>query len=92
MPTRAGFGVCTFDQAQETSASDAYWSAVLDVARENVELIQLSVVRENRPARRIYESAGFLEFGVEIKASKYGDKYYDEALMALDFSRPADFS
>jgi ribosomal protein S18 acetylase RimI-like enzyme len=61
-------------------------SAVLDVARENVELIQLSVVRENRPARKLYESAGFLEFGMEQKASKLGDKYYDEAHMALDFS------
>jgi GNAT superfamily N-acetyltransferase len=67
-------------------------NAVLDVARENVELIQLSVVRENRPARRLYESVGFLEFGMELKALKQGDKYYDEALMALDFSRPADFS
>jgi L-amino acid N-acyltransferase YncA len=67
-------------------------SAVLDVAREKVELVQLSVVRGNRPARALYESAGFLEFGVEPKASKYGDKYYDEALMALDFSHPADFS
>jgi GNAT superfamily N-acetyltransferase len=63
-------------------------SAVLGVARENVELIQLSVVRENRPARRLYESVGFLEFGMEPKASKLGDKYYDEAHMALDFSRP----
>jgi RimJ/RimL family protein N-acetyltransferase len=52
----------------------------------------LSVVRENGPARRLYESAGFLEFGVETKASKYGDKYYDEALMALDLGRPAGFS
>ena len=67
-------------------------SAVLDVARENVELIQLSVVKENRPARRLYESVGFLEFGMEPKASKLGDKYYDEAHMALDFSRPVDFS
>lgn len=41
---------------------------------------------------RLYESVGFLEFGVERKASKYGDKYYDEALMALDFGRPTDFS
>jgi ribosomal protein S18 acetylase RimI-like enzyme len=65
--------------------------AVLDVARENVELVQLSVVKENRPARRLYESVGFLEFGVEPKASKYGDKYYDEVHMALDFARPADF-
>ena len=61
-------------------------SAVLDVARENVELIQLSVVSENPAARRLYESAGFLQFGLERKASKYGDKYYDEALMVLDFS------
>jgi ribosomal protein S18 acetylase RimI-like enzyme len=51
-------------------------TGVLDVARENVELIQLSVVKENRPARRLYESVGFLEFGVETKASKYGDQYY----------------
>jgi RimJ/RimL family protein N-acetyltransferase len=65
---------------------------VLDIARENVELIQSSVVAENRPARRLYESAGFVEYGLEIKASKYGDKYYDEALMALDFGRPTDFS
>ena len=66
--------------------------AVLDIARENVELIQLSVVREIRPARRLYESVGFLEFGMEPKALKLGDKYYDEAHMVLDFSRPADFA
>jgi ribosomal protein S18 acetylase RimI-like enzyme len=61
-------------------------SAVLDVARESVELIQLSVVQDNGPARRLYERSGFLEFGMERKASKLGDKYYDEAHMALDFS------
>lgn len=37
-------------------------NAVLDVARANVEIIQLSVVTENRPARRLYESMGF--FGI----------------------------
>ena len=67
-------------------------SAILNVAREHVEVIQLSVVRENGPARRLYESLGFLEFGVELKASKYGDTYYDETHMALDFSRASDFS
>jgi GNAT superfamily N-acetyltransferase len=60
-------------------------NAVLDVARQNVELIQLSVVRENRSARNLYESVGFLEFGMELKALKQGDKYYDEVHMALDF-------
>jgi ribosomal protein S18 acetylase RimI-like enzyme len=65
-------------------------NALLAVAREQVELVQLTVVSDNRPARRLYESVGFLEFGLEPKASKYGDRYYDEAHMALDFSRAAD--
>lgn len=86
------FGMYVRSSSRNLGVGRLLLSAVLDVARENVELIQLSVVRENRPARRLYESAGFLEFGVETKASKYGDKYYDEALMALDFSRPADVS
>jgi ribosomal protein S18 acetylase RimI-like enzyme len=66
-------------------------NAVLDAARENVELVQLTVVKENRPARRLYESVGFLEFGMESKATKHGDKYYDEAHMVLDFSHPPEF-
>lgn len=86
------FGMYVRSSSRNLGVGRLLLSAVLDVARENVELIQLSVVRENRPARRLYESVGFLEFGVETKASKYGDKYYDEALMVLDFSRPADVS
>ena len=86
------FGMYVRSSSRNLGVGRLLLRAVLDVARENVELIQLSVVRDNGPARRLYESAGFLEFGVETKASKYGDKYYDEALMALDFRRPADFS
>jgi len=67
-------------------------NAILDVARESVELVQLSVVSENRPALRLYQSVGFLEFGRETKASKYGEKYYDETLMVLDFSRAPEVS
>jgi ribosomal protein S18 acetylase RimI-like enzyme len=86
------FGMYVRPSSRNLGVGRLLLSAVLDVARENVELIQLSVVRENRPARRLYESVGFLEFGVETKASKYDDQCYDEALMALDFSRPTDFS
>jgi len=67
-------------------------STTLNVARESVELVQLSVVSENGPALRLYESLGFLEFGKETRASKYGDQYYDETLMVLDFGRAADVS
>src|ERR1700756_3372275 len=86
------FGMYVRPSSRNLGIGRLLLSAVLDVARENVELIQLSVVRDNGPARRLYESVGFLEFGVEPKASKYGDRYYDEALMALDFGRPTDFS
>jgi RimJ/RimL family protein N-acetyltransferase len=84
------FGMYVRSSSRNLGVGRLLLSAVLDIARENVELIQLSVVRESRPARRLYESAGFIEFGVETKASKYGDRYYDEALMALDFSRPTE--
>jgi ribosomal protein S18 acetylase RimI-like enzyme len=67
-------------------------NALLNVACMHVELIQLSVVSDNKPARRLYESAGFVQFGMELKALKYGDRYYDEIHMALDFSPSMDIA
>ena len=57
---------------------------IVEFARHRVELIQLSVVSDNEPARRLYESLGFLEYGIEKKALKQGGCYYDEVLMARD--------
>ncbi len=58
--------------------------AILDVARERVELIQLTVERNNRAARRLYTNLGFQDYGLEKDALKVGDRYLDEILMALD--------
>ncbi|HEY4406959.1 MAG TPA: GNAT family N-acetyltransferase [Xanthobacteraceae bacterium] len=60
--------------------------AILDLARQRVELIQLTVVKNNEPARRLYASLGFLEYGMEKKALKQDGRYYDEILMAKDLS------
>jgi ribosomal protein S18 acetylase RimI-like enzyme len=57
---------------------------VVELARQRVELIQLSVVSENEQARRLYEGLGFLEYGIEKKALKQDRRYYDEVLMAKD--------
>jgi GNAT superfamily N-acetyltransferase len=57
---------------------------IIEFARPRVELIQLAVVSDNRPARRLYESLGFLEYGLENKALKQDGHYYDELLMAKD--------
>lgn len=59
--------------------------AVIDFARERVELLQLAVVRDNEPARRLYASLGFVEYGIERKALKQEGRYYDEILMAKEF-------
>ena len=57
---------------------------IVEFARHRVELIQLSVVSDNEPARRLYERLGFVEYGIEKKALKQDDLYYDEVLMARD--------
>jgi RimJ/RimL family protein N-acetyltransferase len=58
--------------------------AVIELARHRVELVQLTVVRDNENARRLYASLGFQEYGVEIHSLKHAGRYYDEILMAKD--------
>jgi len=60
--------------------------AVIDYARQHVELLQLNVVSENEAARRLYASLGFVEYGIERKALKQHGRYYDDVLMAKDLT------
>jgi ribosomal protein S18 acetylase RimI-like enzyme len=64
--------------------------AVIDRARDQVEVIQLSVVSGNERARRLYASLGFVEYGVEKNSLKQDGRYYDEILMALDLKPAPD--
>jgi len=58
--------------------------AIIKLARHRVELVQLTVVRDNQRARRLYASLGFREYGMESHALKHDGRYYDEILMAKD--------
>jgi hypothetical protein len=58
--------------------------AVIDFARQNVEILQLRAVSDNEPALRLYAGLGFVEYGLEKDSLKHCDTYYDEILMALD--------
>ena len=62
--------------------------AVIDHARQHVELIQLTVVSGNEPARRLYASLGFIEYGIEKNSLKHDGRYWDEVLMAKPLSPP----
>ncbi len=56
---------------------------VIEHARTLVEEINLTVVASNAAALRLYSAADFKQYGVERRALKIGDTYYDEVLMAL---------
>ncbi len=57
--------------------------AIIEHARQHVELLQLFVVSDNAPARRLYTKLGFVEYGSERHATKYRGQYHDDVLMAL---------
>jgi ribosomal protein S18 acetylase RimI-like enzyme len=78
------WGMYVRPDARGTGVGRRLIEAVLDVARQRVELIQLTVVRDNEQARRLYASLGFLDYGLEKHALKQDDRYYDEMLMAKD--------
>ena len=59
-------------------------AAILELARQQVELIQLTVVKDNARARSLYASQGFLDYGTERNALKEDGRYFDEVLMAKD--------
>ena len=80
------WGMYVRSDARRTGIGRRLVEAILDLARGRVELIQLTVIRDNEPARRLYASAGFLEYGIEKNALKQDGRYYDEILMAKDLA------
>lgn len=84
------FGMYVRPEARGTGVARGLVEAVIDFARPRVELIQLSVVMGNEPARRLYARLGFVEYGIEKNSLKFGGSYYDEILMAKQLTANAD--
>jgi ribosomal protein S18 acetylase RimI-like enzyme len=80
------WGMYVRSDARRTGIGRRLIEAIFDLARGRVELIQLTVIRDNAQARRLYASVGFLEYGIEKNALKQDGRYYDEILMARDIS------
>ena len=84
------WGMYVRPDARKAGVGRQLVEAVIDHARDHVEVIQLSVVSGNEPARRLYTGLGFVEYGVEKKSLKQNGRYYDEILMALDLTTDPD--
>jgi ribosomal protein S18 acetylase RimI-like enzyme len=80
------WGMYVRSDARNTGVGRKLAEAVIEYAREHVEILQLDVVSENAAARRLYASLGFVEYGLERKALKQHGRYYDEVLMAKDLT------
>lgn len=50
-----------------------------------IEAIYLTVGAANQPAKNLYKSLGFATYGIDKKALKIGNTYFDEELMVLYF-------
>ena len=81
-------GMYVRPQARRAGIGRRLVAAALDHARGRVELVRLTVVGDNQPARRLYAGFGFEEYGLERNALKQEGRYYDEVLMALPLNRP----
>jgi RimJ/RimL family protein N-acetyltransferase len=72
------WGMYVREAARGTGVAEAMVEAVLDHARGQVEQILISVITNNERARHFYEKMGFHAYGLEKRAFKIGEDYYDE--------------
>lgn len=73
-PKKSGFGV------GKTLLTEA-----INKAKEidGIEKVNLTVVTSNQKAKNLYKNLGFKVFGLEKRALKVNDVYYDEEHMVL---------
>jgi len=79
------WGMYVRPQARKSGTGRLLVDAVTAHAAKCVEQLHLVVVSDNEAALRLYTTAGFVEYGLGVKALKWGGRYYDETLMALFF-------
>lgn len=75
------WGMYVRPAAQGRGLGRALLGAVLDHARGQFDQVLLQVVSDNHRAIRLYESEGFVSYGLERRAMKEGERYLDEYLM-----------
>ena len=81
------WGMYVRPDARGTGLAASLLQRVIAQARPLVEEIRLTVMASNTAAHRLYSAAGFEPYGLERRALKVGDDYYDDVLMALPLQR-----
>jgi len=82
------WGMYVRPEARGTGLSRALVREIIEQAKPLVEEICLTVVASNAAAHQLYSAAGFERYGLERRAIRVGDDYFDDVLMALPLQRP----
>lgn len=84
------WGVYVRPDRRKDGVGQALVEAVVAHAARHVTILQARVVTTNRAAHTLYSRLGFTPYGIESKALCVDGTFYDEALLARDFSQGAD--
>ena len=78
------WGVYVDPAARGQGAGQLLFAAMIAHAREaGITVRELGVGNFNAPARTLYSRMGFVPYGLERRALRLGDRYFDDVLMAL---------
>ncbi len=77
------WGMYVLPEARGSGLSRLLVDGIIAEARGRVERLLLTVVSSNAAALNLYRNAGFVEYGLEQRALRVDDAYFDEMLMAL---------
>jgi ribosomal protein S18 acetylase RimI-like enzyme len=61
-------------------------AAIAHACDSGASVLQLTVTQGNAAARRLYAAMGFQTYGIERRALRIDDVFYDNELMALDLA------
>lgn len=75
------WGMYVRGNARGIGVGRALVQRVLDHAQGKVDLVQLTVVEDNRAAQRLYAALGFVTYAVEPDALKRDGRLFNEVLM-----------
>jgi RimJ/RimL family protein N-acetyltransferase len=84
-------GVYVAEAARGLGVGSALVGRVIGHASTRVDQLHAVVVTTNLAARRLYARLGFRPYGIEPRALKVGDEYFDQELLVLCFARLPQF-
>lgn len=79
------FAVYLQPEARGKGLANQLIEAVITHAKSTVLQLQCAVVVGNTSALKLYQHHGFVQIGIEPRALKIGDQFYDEILMVKEW-------